>query len=563
MCKMPKFCCLLLLSLLSPSWTRTLDEMGSEILEEIWRFHPVGATYLGIHQYDTLLPDYSQNRLNEMSKRLTELDRMLHEIDTLALSPDDVIDYHLLKINIHDELFTLEETRIYEKNPLVYVSACINGVYMVMIRQAPSMHVKIGAVNKRLKQIPDFLDNATKNLNHPPQILCEIGIEQLAEGEKLIKDIFEVSEDSLSEDERLDFRQAKNSALAAMKWFAFRLEQNGDPDAPYVLGRRNYNYKLKHIHLLDIDADSLLQLGRRVLESTKSTIDSLEDIYERPPSKRIILPQNFGPDDVRAYQDDEITFMREFVAQSGIITVPDWIGALVIMSTPGFLRGIIPGIAIQPPGPFNDSNTSYFYVQPLPVIFNLAEAEFYYNYVYNRRFRRSVVHEGYPGHHLQISIAHRHPSLIRKCFFDDFFVEGWALYCEELMARSGLYEDTLGAIINGLYGIEFRAARVVVDVMLQTGAFSYEEAVSFLIETVGYDSTFLTKEVKRYITSPGQPSSYLFGKLQIRELLDEYKAAMGDEFELKNFHDKLLNNGSIPIKLIKKKMMLETRQKKM
>jgi uncharacterized protein (DUF885 family) len=553
----------LLTFLITPGWTLTFDEIGDMVLEEIWRFHPVSATYVGIHQYDTLLPDYSQDRIEQMLRRYKELDQMLMEIDTLTLTQDQLIDYHLLRVNIADEVFTIEKVRAYEKDPLIYVSACVNGVYSIMLRSAPSVHQKIKAVKQRLSQVRDFLDTAANNLTRPSHVLCEIGIEQLVEGEQLIRDISETFEDSLSEDERLDFQTAKNSALAAMKWFAFWLDQNCDPQEPYVLGRDNYNYRLRHIHLLDIDADSLLQLGKGVLASINIKIDSLEEIYERPTSKKIMLPQDFGPDDVRAYQQGEIEYMREFVAQSGIVTVPDRIGALVVVETPGFLRCIIPGIAMHPPGAFEDLNTSYFYVQSLPARFDVAQVEFYYNYVYNRQFRRSVVHEGYPGHHLQISIAHHHPSPVRKCYSDFFFVEGWALYCEELMSRSELYKDTLGAIINTCYGTKFRAARVVVDVMLQTERFSYEEAVSFLIEAIGYDSTFLSKEVKRYITNPGQPSSYLFGKLQILELLQKYKAAMGDRFELRNFHDKLLSYGSIPIKLIGKDLMSEIERERM
>ncbi len=544
--------------LFSVGWSITINEIGNEILEEIWYFHPVGATYLGIHKYDTLLPDYSQNTLNKMLSRFNELEKILNSIDTLTLSPDELIDYYLLKIDLFDEIFTMQMRKSYEKDPFVYVTACVYGVYTIMIRSSPSTHIKIDAVKKRLKQVPDFLENATKNLRHPSQILCEIAIEQLTEGEQFIKDIFETYKDSLPQREKSDFQQIKNKAIAAMKWFAYWLEKNGDPNAPYTLGRDHYEYKLKYIHLLDVDADSLLEFGKSVLKSTSAKIDSLEK-FNQTQRKKIVLPTDFNRDDVLAYQREEIEFMHNFVAQSDIVTIPDWIGALEVVETPAFLRGIIPGVAIDPPGPFDDSNISYFYVQPIPMKFDLGQAEYYYNYVHNRWFRRSVIHEGYPGHHLQLSIANHHPSFIRKSFHDYFFIEGWALYCEELMTRSGLYKDTLGAIINSLYGIKFRATRMIVDVMLQTRAFSYEDAVNFMVETVGGDSIFLASEVKRYITSPGQPSSYLFGKLQILHLLDEYKAAIGDKFVLKDFHDMLLKQGSIPIILIKKIMMSDIR----
>ena len=123
------------------------------------------------------------------------------------------------------------------------------------------------------------------------------------------------------------------------------------------------------------------------------------------------------------------------------------------------------------------------------------------------------------------------------------------------MARSGLFEDSIGALIDMLYGLRFRAGRIIVDVKLQTGEFTYEDAVDFMTTEVRSNRTVVTKEVKRYITTPGQPSSYLVGELQILQLLDDYKAARGEAFELKEFHDDLLSHGSIPVSLMRLRML--------
>lgn len=548
---------LAILLLFSQGSANTLDEIGSEILEQIWSFHPVGATYLGIHKYDTLLPDYSKNSLKKMLNRFKKLRRNLDELDTLSFPVDELVDYHLLKINLTDEIFNLEMIKSYEKNPLVYIAECINGVYAILIRSAPSTSAKINAIKKRLGQIPWFLENAKQNLKYPPQILCEIGIDQLDGGEDLMEDIFSAYEDSLPENEKKDFWETKARAIAAMKLFAMWLEKNSDSNSAYTLGQENYEYMLTHIHLLDINTDSLLNLGKNVLESTNRMINSLESLLQDPQRQKITLPPDFGKSDVMAYRKQEIEFMRDYVAESNLVTVPDWTGELEVVETPGFLCTIIPGIAMQPPGPFDDSNTSYFYVRPLPEEFDLGEAEYYYNYIKNHWFRSSIVHEGYPGHHLQLSIANRHPSIIRKSFYDKFFIEGWALYCEELMAHSGIYKDTSGAIINALEGVRFRAVRIIVDVMLQTRQYSYEDAVNFMATTLKGNPVFYAREVKRYITDPGQASSYLVGKLQILDLLDDYKRAMADKFILKDFHDKLISHGSIPVKLVRRIMMSE------
>jgi hypothetical protein len=550
-------CAMLLCMFLLSGQAQSVESIGKEILDEIWYFHPVGATYLGVHRYDTLLADYSENSLKKTCQRFNELKTQLDELDTLSLSIDELIDYHLLHITLRQELEPLEITKAYEKNPLIYVNECIDGFYTLIIRSSPSTSVRVYAIKKRLSQIRSFLETATKNLKKPPWIFCEIGIDQLHEAETLIEEIFSVYADSLPEHERIELKQSELNAVAAMRWFAYWLEKTADPYVPYTLGRENYEYRLKYFHLLNIDADSLLAIGKNILESTTVMIDSLTQCVPEPQTRKVLLPPDFGKDDVLAYRQQEIASVRDFVAASHLVTIPDWIGDLLVVETPGYLRTIIPGIAMLPPGALDDAKTSYFYVPPMPTKFNLGQAEYYYNHVQNRDFRNWVVHEGYPGHHLQLSIANHHPSIIRKTFFDYFFAEGWALYCEELMAQCGLYEDSLAAILRVLYGIRFRAVRIIVDVMLQTRQYTYEDAVNFMQSILSGDSAYYAREVKRYITSPGQPSSYLVGKLQIVDLLHEYKKAKGNTFDLKEFHDNLLSHGTIPITLVRKKLLSE------
>jgi uncharacterized protein (DUF885 family) len=127
------------------------------------------------------------------------------------------------------------------------------------------------------------------------------------------------------------------------------------------------------------------------------------------------------------------------------------------------------------------------------------------------------------------------------------------------MAQSGLYEDAIGAMINALEGVRYRAARIIVDVKLQTGVFTYEDALGFMQRTFGGSETYYAREVKRYISNPIQPSSYLVGKLQILQLRDEYKRLKGDDFGLMEFHDALLSHGSIPVELIRRLLLTEVR----
>lgn len=540
-----------------PSGTRadpaTFDEIADNILRTIWQFHPVDASYLGLSEYDTLLPDYSKKSLRSMNTQCHELSTRLSEIDTTRLSRDDKIDLQLLKILLTEEIFILEKTRAYEHDPLVYVQECVYGVYTLM--RPPSSSEKIRAIKKRLDQMPDFLDGAMVNLKHPPHILCRMSTAQLSEGQALIDDVFAANKSSMSEPQRSEFQKSTNRAIAAMERFALWLDKHGDNKASFALGKENYEYKLRHVHLIDVDAERLLEIGSHFLDSLTAVVDSLTRIYENPPATRVTISRDFSRDDVIAYREQEIEYVRDFVTQHALVTVPDWIGDIVPVETPGFLRGIIPGIAMVPPAPFDTTGTSLFYTQPIPERFDQGTTEYYYNYVQNRWFRRGVIHEAYPGHHLQLSLARNHPSDVRKSFHDYFFIEGWALYCEELMAQSGLFEDTLGAVINMLNDLRFRAGRVIVDVKLQTGEFTYDEALDFMTRHFARNRDYLAKEVRRYVVSPGQPSSYLVGELQILQLLDDYRTEKGEAFELRQFHDDLLSHGSIPVSLVRRLML--------
>ena len=532
-------------------WSADFEELATVIMEEIWSFHPIAATHFGIHKYDTRMPDYSRRTRSEKLEKFQQFLAGLDVLDTTDLTLDERVDRHLLRASLYDEIFDMERNNTYENDPLLYSQSCINGVYTIMIRHHESMRDMIIAVTHRLEQIPLFLETARQNLKKPSDILCDAAISQVTEGERFIEEMYEYYKDSLDQDLQFRLQQAKTKAVASMMLFSYWLQTNQDPESVFILGEENYNSKLRSVHLVDITADSILAIGTHFLEWSATMIDSLERLLKPARQEMVLLPSDFGPQAVAEYREKEVKDLRDYVAGSGIVTIPEWVGDIELVETPDFLAGLVPGAAMMPPGPFDKSRKSLFYMPRLPIRFEKAQAEYFYNYVYNRWFRGSAVHEAYPGHHLQLSISNNHRSLVRKSYRTYFLVEGWALYCEELMARSGYYEDTIGAMINALEGVRYRAARAVVDVNLQTGVFGYEDALRFMVENFGGTEAYYSREVKRYISNPIQPSSYLIGKLQIQDLLTEYIQRRGGDFDLKEFHDELLSHGSIPIKLIR------------
>ena len=341
----------LCLGLISVGWARDFRGLSNEILEEIWSFHPITATHLGIHKYDKQMPDYSKKYQKLSLKRFKQLNEQLDNVDTTALSDDELVDYYLLRSFLYDEIFDLETRSIYEQNPLLYVQSCVNCVYTIMIRHAVSAQMRMQAVTARLKEVPAFLGVARENLTDPPAVLCDVAISQLNEGEKFIEAVFESYKDSLPESERMELQQAKMAAVAAMMRFAYWIEKNQNVDAQYFLGEESYNYKLRNIYLVDLDADTILRIGEYYLARTKKMIDSLNLLLAPAPRQMVALPPDFSKDDVIEYRDGEIEYLRDFVAGTDILTIPDLVGDIEIVETPRFLMPLIPGMAMMPPGP--------------------------------------------------------------------------------------------------------------------------------------------------------------------------------------------------------------------
>lgn len=165
------------------------------------------------------------------------------------------------------------------------------------------------------------------------------------------------------------------------------------------------------------------------------------------------------------------------------------------------------------------------------------------------------LHEAIPGHHYQISLQQENQELPKFMRFGwlGAYGEGWAHYCETLGPELGLYTDPyqkMGYLSDQM----LRAVRLVVDTGLHTGRMNREEAVRYFLSNISYDEAAATAEIERYMAMPGQALSYKIGSLKIRELRTKYEKELGKKFSLPQFHDEILNQGSLPLDILDRKM---------
>ena len=165
------------------------------------------------------------------------------------------------------------------------------------------------------------------------------------------------------------------------------------------------------------------------------------------------------------------------------------------------------------------------------------------------------VHEAVPGHHHQISLAQEMENVpnFRKYLSITAFVEGWGLYSEQLGESMGIYDDPYDKFGQLTYDM-WRAVRLVVDTGMHYKDWSREDAVNLFLENTAKTEQDINNEVDRYIAWPGQALAYKIGQLKIMELRDKSKEALGDDFDIKDFHDHILSFGSIPLNILEEKV---------
>ena len=165
------------------------------------------------------------------------------------------------------------------------------------------------------------------------------------------------------------------------------------------------------------------------------------------------------------------------------------------------------------------------------------------------------VHEAVPGHHHQIALAQEMENVpnFRKYLSITAFVEGWGLYSEQLGESMGIYDDPYDKFGQLTYDM-WRAVRLVVDTGMHYKNWSREDAVNLFLENTAKTEQDINNEVDRYIAWPGQALAYKIGQLKIMELRDKSKEALGDDFDIKDFHDHILSFGSIPLNILEEKV---------
>jgi len=315
-------------------------------------------------------------------------------------------------------------------------------------------------------------------------------------------------------------------------------------------GAAMYKYLVKQQTTTDKTPEEIYQLGLKEVARIRVKMDSIKNsvgfkgdlkaFFEYMKNDRKFMPYNKTPQQVLAAFED-IHKRMEPNLKKMFNHVPKT--PFEIRQTEAFRAASASAEYNQ--GSADGSRPGIFYVPILDAsTFNTTSG-----------MESLFLHEAIPGHHYQISLTQENTSLpkFRRFGGDNAYVEGWALYCESLGKELGLYTDPyqyMGALGDEIH----RAIRLVVDVAIHTKGMTREQAIKYMMDNEAISEQGATAEIERYMAIPGQALGYKIGALKIRGLRNRYEKQLGTKFNLAEFHDQILKDGSMPLAVLEKKM---------
>jgi uncharacterized protein (DUF885 family) len=539
-------------------------KLSEEFLDGYLAWRPQTGTYLGLHQYDGKLKDYSKISIEKELARLKEYENKLASFPKDSLSTRMNYDYRILLSAVRQEIFSIEELGMYVKNPMTYAGSLDLNIYIQ--RNFAPLEDRMRSIIAIEKESPSIFAAARENLSDSlakPYIETAILIARGAASflkNELAQALKQVKDDSLQS----SFSQSNQLAISELENFATYLEKQKLPKAhnSYAIGRDKYQKMLLYNEMLTITPEEILAMGMEELKKeqalfaevakkidpTKKAIDVFEGLKKDHPTAENLIPE----------AKKNLEAIRQFLIDNKIITIPSEV-RVNLQETPPFARST--GTAsMDTPGPFEKKATeAFYYITPVEQNWTARQKEEWltqFNYYVTDIIS---IHEAYPGHY--VNFLHLNASgatKIERIFVSYAFVEGWAHYTEKMMIEEGFgATDSVSAAKYHLAQLDeslLRLCRLVVSAKTHCEGMSLADATKFIQDNAYYAYKPAYQEALRGTFDPGY-LSYTLGKLQILKLREDYKKQEGANFSLQKFHDTLLGSGAPPVELIRELMI--------
>ncbi|MBF4492271.1 DUF885 domain-containing protein [Flavobacterium sp. MR2016-29] len=540
-------------------------KLSEEYITQNLEWNPQMGVYLGLHEYDGKVGHFNKKTIAARIAALKKFDSQFAAIDSSALNKKNYYDWKIIKSNVKNELFSFEDLKPLNKNPMTYAGAIDVNIYIQ--RNFAPLEQQIKSIIAIEKEAPRIYKDAKENLQDSlalPHIQLAIDIAKGSAsflGNDLLVALKSVKNDSLMK----AFTEANKNAIAAINDYATFLEKEKLPKATnkYAIGVDNYKKMLLYQEEIKLSPDEILAIGlkelkkeqasfnaaAKIINPNKKPIDVYNDMQKEHPTAQNLIPD----------AKKNIEAIRQYLIDHKIVTMPSEV-RVKIQETPAYARATSTA-SMDSPGPFETKATqAFYYITPVDPKWTPKQQEDWlaqFNY-----YTTDIVsiHEAYPGHYTQFLHSNASKtSKIQKVFMSYAYVEGWAHYTEKMMIDEG-YGNNGDPIKAAKYRLAqsgdalLRICRLCVSINTHCHGMNVDDATKFFMNNWYQGDKPSRQEALRGTYDPGY-LFYTLGKLQILKLREDYKKQEGSNYSLQKFNDAMLDNGMPPVQILRELLL--------
>jgi hypothetical protein len=538
-----------------------------------YRSRPVNATFIGVHSYDDRLPDYSEKGAGHTVAEMESLLSRLKSLPAEPLSPSQSIDRRLAEGFLNIQTWEYRSSHFQGGNPCTYTGEAIFGLISLFLTPFAPLADRLAVAAARMAALPSFLEQGRSNLRAAPPAWTERAIREcdgalafLGEGLDYL-----VQPEGIRDS---GFALAVSQAQNAFRSFRSYLETDllAHPSQAVACGEPVFDLLLKQGHFAEMSAAEIAEFAEQEMQAAETYLNQhAGDFGASSPAQALAGLEDLHPT-VAGYPSryTELWEASRAACQAhDLLTWPDF--PIRYVPQPAWARKAAPYLYFlfyRAPAAFQRPPVHDYLITPIEASLPPAEQQALLRANNDAVIKTNhVVHHGGIGHHVQNWHAYRASSRIGQVaavdcaariamFCGATMAEGWAVYATDLIHEA----DFLTPLE---YYSEYQSrrrfsARAMVDVRLHQGRFSLEDAARFYQQRAGMSPAAARGEAVKNSMFPGAAVIYLLGSDRIQRLRREMAARLGNQFVLREFHDKFLSYGSIPVSLIAQEMERET-----
>jgi uncharacterized protein (DUF885 family) len=539
--------------------------------------HPLAATRLGNHEYDHLLDDLSPKARAGWAKRYKEtLAELPKRVDPKKLSRSAQIDYEILAHRLEADLWLLENGLppgeqyglSFEEDPLLYNQYLTDSVYLLLTQSTLPKKKNLENAAARIALLPRVIDAARASLRNPPKVYVETAIARNKGAIAFYEGgIYELAGENPSTS---DLKPACARVLPALKEYQTFLEKKLLPKATgeWRLGKKKFAKKLSYELNAGLSADEVLKAAEEEFTRVEREMYVIaRQLWSKHFPKEALPPDDaagrrrtitavlaeVGKDHGKASElvkDAKacVEKIKAFITKHDVLRLPDP-DRCKIVEMPEFRRGFSLAY-LDPAPPLDPKATSYYAISPPPSSWDARKATSLLE-EYNRHMLHVLsIHEGYPGHYVQLEYGNRHPSPVRRVLQSGVFAEGWAVYTEQMMLDQGYGDGDLALRLSQLKFYLRAVCNAIIDHKMHCSEMTDKEAVALMVERAFQTEGEAQGKVIRAKLSSCQLSTYFVGRMAFYNLRQKVQREQAEKFSLGRYHEAVLDHGTLPVKYL-------------